>query len=698
MKLYIIHILNILIVLHILIKICYLPKLYNMMRNVRRSAVKKEYLRTKKACANDGMRQRMILCASLGRSDRDLFDILDKRNIDCVKEYPVIGCELRNPDNTVAVETATVPIFRITNGRSINNLGNEFCLPITGPDAFLDTYSNFTHWLLSRNVHAEICGRTLVPSSSVNTVSDIQMFELYSQALVTSLGDFFASGKERDAENVWLMCREIYIRLQNTKSTLTIDQLLEKQQKFVLLTRDRDSSLSCAREYNQMISSMTPFDYYWCLYQTMVTNPEVVTKSHMMHLDTFLFGLMTQLENTVIGVSWDGISDSFLRMVFERAITKMPAISTSAIAEYVDIEPLTQKLHEHSGVNVERTLRYWTFIVESMRNVILGKTLTVNDFRKQLHIVRDNVNEQVGITQACLTICPDTARYLDDSRIAEFIITVLRRSMTSTSGQSTTVLITSLFTSHSDIPTLTDIVEKNRQELRDVRRRAEEASARISSDTSSSNDAAIKTMIDMLEEAHCSTEHLLHSGNSWRYKEKLAHLSREGSERSTEILKTLINLGATVAPPLLSVENATTLVRRASLEGTAVSEYFMSGLSDADKKKLRDRRNVPKARPYEFLRKMLQQGPSTDIERFGESCACSTFVTFEIARELARVRVETISCDIISMELECVICMDTCDVSGFVALHNDKRHMVCRDCYTTLMDRNANCPMCRHAL
>ncbi|CAF3801204.1 unnamed protein product [Rotaria sp. Silwood1] len=130
-------------------------------------------------------------------------------------------------------------------------------------------------------------------------------------------------------------------------------------------------------------------------------------------------GLLTQTDYCD-GVTLDGICDHFLRMILERSMKFVPKLNVN---NYVNKDELVQYLHENAGDRVQSTLRYWSFMIQVMRQLILDREYSLNQFQQILKLIKDQNLQMNGLLPFCFEINSECEKYLNDSILAEYILT-----------------------------------------------------------------------------------------------------------------------------------------------------------------------------------------------------------------------------------------------------------------------------------
>lgn len=660
----------------------------------------------------------------LERKYLDSFKLADGRTETDV--YLVYACSLDYKSGRTCLETDTPPRLVVQDIIGLDKLKTGpndsiwFFLPAVVLDkpTWRETFPKFEQWALasSRYPRVDESTKTVQPDvnspSGVREISELDTLEMYFAALFATLSEFFAKGDLKYAENSWKLVWTLNTLLRRSapEGEPNITELLTQTEKFKTLILNRDRTVNDAVEYRRFINGLKPAHYYWMLYQLMLECPEVVHKSHLSNLDTFILGLMTQPALKSIGCTLPGIEDSLLRMILERS---MKWIGKQNLADFVERDPLVECLHKNAGRSVESTLRYWSFMVETIRSVLLVRPFARNEFVAQIQVVRNNMLLLKGITPFCLSICPDADKYLNDAVLAEFILAA------SQADKKFTVLATSILSSRTSTPLLDDVLSKNIERVQKFQEELKAPPVSVipaaaNSSTSSTEPAAsteppVTSWCDFLSEAGCSPQQAneVHSAGRYNtYKKWIIKLAHRGDEFSLRCLQQLLNEGSKVYPSLIGDRRATTLVLRASRPGSAVERHYSTNIHPKHIENLRRHlpeghvgmmlrdinRDLSKAAPVTKGAPRSKEAPEERPSDFDASPI--EFVKFELAREMIREVRQKIASEIATVLHECFICFEEVSGNKMVVLHGDPRHSVCVTCRGSL----TSCPFCRAEL
>ena len=305
--------------------------LSKMFANTRRSAANRvESQQGNYASPTAGADARRAMLDRLTPSQKrhlEVFKLSDGRTETDV--YPAYACTIDYKAGRVAIETDTPPRLVVQSLVGIDQIPPEsFLIPLSviDDDEWQKSLPQFSHWMLgaTRFPLLDESGRTVRPNlrpdgNRFKMVSPLDELEVYFAALFGTLSEFFGTGEVKYAENSWKLLWTINKVVQRVSppKNQNITELLEKTERFKALIMSRDKSVEDAVRYRNFVNQLDPSHYYWMLYQLMLESPEIVHKSHLSNLDTFVFGLITQPSLGEVGCTLKGIEDGLLRMILE---------------------------------------------------------------------------------------------------------------------------------------------------------------------------------------------------------------------------------------------------------------------------------------------------------------------------------------------------------------------------------------------
>lgn len=667
-----------------------------MYTNTRRAATNRlQTAHVTNASALTGAEQRKALLISLTPQQQkqlEQFKLSDGRTETDV--YAAYACSLDYKSARVALETDTPPRLIVQDLFGLDKVGkSNFFLPAHVIDDvnWRSTFVRFERWCFSSNRYPVLDETEKIAYSSVNAdakeISELDMLEMYFAALFATLGEYFAKDDIKYAVNAWKLSHTLnyYLKQLAPKEQPSVTQLLTDTEKLKKLILNRDKSVNDAVEYRQFINTLKPACYYWMLYNLMLECPEVVHKSHLSNLDTFILGLMTQPILGNIGCTLSGIEDSLLRMILERS---MKWIAKQNLAEFVEKDAAVEFLHRHAGRSVESALRYWSFMVDTIRNLFLVRSFTQNEFVARLQVIRNHKMQLRGITPLCLSICPDAEKYLSDDVLAEFILAC------SQADKKFTVLLTSILSSSTGTPMLNDILKKNIQRVQKLQDEIYQPAV----EPANVENTPVTAWTDFLAEVNYtkSNAKAVHSKGYMNYKRWIIKLAYRGDDFSLRCLQQLLNEGYQVDPPLLGPRKARNIALRAAKENSAVLKYFSVGIRQSEVQHIRS--VIPKDGVGTMLKdinrdisKITNDVKDTEKQPDDFDASPIEFVKFELARDIVHQVHSKMQSELDAIICECYICYEEVASHKMVVLHGDTRHSVCETCRIPLK----SCPFCR---
>ena len=661
------------------------------LKNNRRGALESartKVVQSRQASPDSGYEIRGRLYRDLSQFNKRLLEEFSSNKI--TEQNQCMVCELNISPNSanIAINTDTFPRGAVTGiiGLSKIDRNNKFYLPvnIVPTKEWTESLLKFDQWLYCRVKYLteDKYNKSIKPNNNIMIVSEYEFYEMYTTTLATTLGEYYRTGDTNLAKMCWLLIWNIHNKFV-TPTRFNLDDLLMKVDQLEQLILKRDESIESAKAYKTFINACKVQEYYWLLFNLMMRNQEIVHKSHLMNLDTFIFGLlsqsyMTDTNGNNIGVTFNGIDDNILRMIIERS---MHTIKATNIMNIMTMPDLVTHLHQNAGINVENSLKYWTFMTETYKILLAEKCFSVNGFITKLNIIKDNINSMNGILPFCFTICPPSVKYLTNESIAEFILTCVLNN-TSKKVLSTSLMVSSS-TTYSN---LSSVLEKNNA-------RAEEIQRNLSSSSNISKDID-KVWYDFLSNTNSTTcPYLLHSKpvEIANFKLLLVKYAKSGTEDDLHILRGIIDKASNVNSPIIGLKRARNIILLFAPVDSAVFNYYGGNINEISNNGISMRKS------YQVIRDALQQldrSKTHEMYRTTESIVKIEFISFELACEIRTKTYISIQDGLASIKMECPICMEDIEQRDIIALHDDERHFVCRTCRPQLHD----CPFCRRSI
>jgi hypothetical protein len=276
-----------------------------------------------------------------------------------------------------AVEADVSPVCKVTSmGCWSRDARSKGALPLHMFDPsdqtqdvrdFLSTYPNLWDWIYTRvrYPHLDRSTNLLEPGRGgiLRNVKGIGKFEVFVGTLYGTINDFYQTGNTTSLKYALWLLRSMRIQLKmdefEAKSQV---ELLEDAEKLEVLIRNRDESIGDAKKFIEFKESLHPAHYFYCLYNCAFSH----NRSDQAGLHNFLFGLLTQHLMGENGVTAEGLSDHFLRMVIERESKFVPNINVS---ECRSMDEIIQKVHQRIGRKVVENIAEWGFMIEFVKCV-----------------------------------------------------------------------------------------------------------------------------------------------------------------------------------------------------------------------------------------------------------------------------------------------------------------------------------------
>jgi hypothetical protein len=726
------------------------------LANVRRAAANAvPSVSTSTASPSQGAEERKALIPNLNAIDKTMLDLcvdsrLNKKESD---EYFGIALQLTKFARG-ALESDSASFLEPCNFSTLQNAHNagQFFLPlfVVQESNWVKTFPSFFNVCISRCRYPSVDSndaKLVVPGTTIKAIHDLDILEVYFGAFINGLGVLYGrrseSKEDRDIRSnmskmLWALLRTVrYIlqfKMKNVRKTpVQFDRLVDELHGLIL---NRDSSIYSARAYKDRIAELHPADYFAALYHLMILHPEDVHKSALPKLDIILMGLLTQqvwfiktkattttttvsegdekkqdsiaqVASSTGAVQLEGICDHFLRMILERSTKDIPC---SNYDDFTELSSLVQAVHERAGHKLEGALRYWSFIIQTLRLVVLQPNfIQLESFENLLSTISEQVWEMKGLLPFCFTIYPDSTRYLQDETMAEYLVSAIQ------ADRKLTVFNTSMLGSKTECVQLLNILRKNEarivelQQKMDVeRKKMEEEETKMkdiaaeASDTNNNNASAewsCAPIVSRYKESARSNEYKEMAqtvatralrGNADDIKVIEALAAAAGSGVNTYTSKTVYLLAARLCNPESELYNHLVEHYGSQVNMNYVrSEYGRSYKGDL----VRDlTKRVIRKDEMETDELHVKQ-----MEEKKEAVNPIEYVKFERARAIATRNAQILSQKIEKeVQLECPICNEMRSQSSIVSLHGEVLHTMCQQCVNSLVD--PICPYCRAKL
>lgn len=698
-----------------------------MYANNRRSAVSKvTKFNTKEESPKHGHEIREAMMSRLTDNEKKLLELFKTNDGRTEKDVSTVFRCVAEPGR-FAVETDTPPTLVAEEIIGLDKMvaTQEFALPViaVADPGWRATFAKFDPWLFSRTRYPLLAEdkKTVQPMHNTRIftqVNEIDTIETYFAAIIGTVMQFYRTGSRKYAEMTWKLIHTAIYYMGSSIKEIDISVLIKKKQQLADHIRTRDESLQAASAYKAFLDTCRPAEYYWMLYNLMVESPESVHRSCLTKMEFVLFGLMTQtLLGEQLGCTVQGIEEVMLRMMLERTMKKTPKIGKQ-LDDYVAREELVAFIHKQAGTNVQNSLRYWSFLKETVK-LVLDRQYSMGDFVSRLEMVKTEIYKLKGVTAFCLTLAPACEKYLTDEVLAEFILRAGK------ADKKFTTLQTSILVANSRATGLDEIIARNVERTQNLHKSAADEKKQLvdaKSDLKNEEapiEVADTTFADFLVTCNIAGHpNLICSNGNWsRYRQLLVRLALQGGKDAVRRLQSTIDEAQKGTPTPLCPRRSFNLIIRVAHADSEVLKHFSTQVSQPTQVRataghvtghlgtlIKDaRRDIslmppPAPRPpkrslsvasvdAQFDEDDLQA--RADLEN--QIAAPIEFLKFELARQLVS-EVQAVLQSRRSSLLECPICYD--QAQQLQALHGDRRHGVCNSCKSKL----DLCPFCREQL
>mmetsp|Transcript_4758 Transcript_4758/g.17849 ORF Transcript_4758/g.17849 Transcript_4758/m.17849 type:complete len:690 (-) Transcript_4758:62-2131(-) len=644
--------------------------------------------------------------------DKEVFN--KKSSIDNYLCFQILPA---NPSShRIAIETDTAARCFVVSVIPLKTAGPScpLTLPYYVVPQFVQHYPNFQGSLLSRvrylNYASDFDRSTHRAGPNNKVTSDLDLFETYVQLLHGTMDKFWSDPTDEHAHNIWRVARTLQFMVASIKEKEGVSDIADDVQRnydrVLKLIEKRDTSSIDAQKYREGVHNMPLFSYYYILYQAMLLDCKVMHKSNFVQSDLMLGGLfLMNMLNKDEAVTYEGIEDSFLRILYERAVH---CFQKKSFAEFVDKDSLIRFLHEECASRFHGFLKFNAFFVEVYRRIFTQQpfykseigdtdsdTFSMRQMALSLKQIRRYVKGLNGINVISHFISPTSTSYLTDENIAEYIINSCEMAK---SDRKYSVLSTAMFTSSTNNSSiLLECLERNLRAVQKAQDDLQEAAERIQIYTTAQNSDELPRFMKIFSQS--LAKHTASLEEALRFKNELIAFVQSDNEKAPYILdRLLLDIHNTKMKPL-GVKKVIRTVQHFSKEGGHIHQWLVEAHNHKSKGGLPFTRKDLKHNQHVFgmskeqvstqLDDVLEDRESMNIQQ--EVC---TFEKFESALERHMATVKEYQEFLTHViQDECPICFEE---KNLVALHGDKRHSICTPCHEKLRQRV--CPMCREPL
>jgi hypothetical protein len=308
-------------------------------------------------------------------------------------------------------------------------------------------------------------------SPSVNAVTANQVVHLHITLLEHVLRSIIA---DSDADHNTHIFSCLLRSLRNTPAAADNRKTPVDADEVARLLRTRDSCRADAERFEKIFREAAPLDWAMAVAELSIIAPETLAPA------AYQNALMNIVFSTLVkgnALSLDNMSEAVLRMVMDRAMRNMPAVT--GLNTVTSEDKLVEMLHEGasrssgSAPSFIATVRNLACIIMTVRylHTRLPALPCADDFKRRIADIRDTVKE-AQLTELCMYLCPDL-------RIIGFtdadLAAILLGAVQSPEGAKRAFLDMTSFVSSSQnrVSNIHALVQKNR----DARTRSAAASS-----------------------------------------------------------------------------------------------------------------------------------------------------------------------------------------------------------------------------
>lgn len=609
-------------------------------------------------------------------------------------------CEPCNKNShSVAIETNTAIDMRVVGIGYSDKKDNQFILqcfcdiPDVSDmnDKYNKSYGQYFASCVSavRSIEYGDDRKTYKVGSYRNAVSKMEIIETYFALLHGTIKHYYETRDFEDVKMIWLILSSIrYIaRSYIDKSVNYANESYKVYDRFVTMFKTRDDSLYNATEFKSFVDNLSPIVYYYCLYNAMISEHDIVHKSSIGNGTSLLNGLILM---HMVGdiVTIDGIDDSFLRILYERSTS---CFSTHNMKEFLVVDDLVRYLHENAMSRFMKYMRYNMFFVLLYRDIFTRDNITCNQFMNMINYHRNFVGEINSIVEASLIVAPNCERYLSNENIAEFVASAI----VNIGNAKFKLLTTKMFDSRNiNSGELHKIIRSNIERVQNVQKQLEQSSA-VAAQFNGTNFNA-KQMYEQFVAGERLKEHNIFNPRSvFNFKIILRQIICNDSLDDIEKIKEIIKFMNFECKPLyIGSRTIMKLVRFCCIrDGTFNNWLNGQGVQVIDRSSVFGRHGQDMANAVAVPTTTIVQMISDINDDIDNDVVCVHYEPFEssLTRNIERMKQYLKNIGAIKRG-ECSICFNN---RPMVPLHGDVRHAVCIDCKKRITDE---CPFCRFKL
>jgi hypothetical protein len=596
----------------------------------------------------------------------------------------------------VAIETGTPVRMRAIRISFYENIGDNMFLPCyIGSDEFVKTYNDYIDWSVSKIVNISYGNNRneFKIGNGDTVVSNNDVYNVYISLLHGTIQHYYQTNSDEDIEMIWLIVNTIRHILKKYVDHYIdyVSQSYTVMERFTQLFKNRDDSISAAKEFNMFVSSLHPCVYNFCLFVSMVAEHDIVHKSSVVDTSSLLGGLFA-MHSIGDCVSIDGIDDPYLRVLYERSNF---CFNQHNLNRFLDIDQLVQYLHENASGKFVNYLKYNAFFVMLYRNVFMNNDITYPQFIKLIKENKNFVSEIRNGVEASVVIAPNCNRYLSNENFAEFVV----RTIQNCGNSKFKILTTNMFNSRTETPELVRIVQTNHQRVRRIQEQSNMSAVSATNDVNPTND--VHPIID--DFARKCTGNVLSPVNMHKFKMIIFHIVRTDTHDAIEKLNNIIKYfdqdqqknNTRLHYFYICRRTIMKIIRYCCIRNGIIHNWLNKQCFDTinncsvfgknHNDDIANIVNLSDERINELEHKIKE------YDNIEQECVV-LYEAFESSLNRCNQRMKQYLKNIGAIFGECPICFNN---RQMVALHGDTRHSICVDCKKKISNE---CPFCRCTL
>ena len=424
---------------------------------VRDAAVKGTLQKTKSALPTDGREERDAIYNSgvLPDLEREMIDFLTSNGIDVRKSQCVLYGEIDKDKLRISTEMGTVPTLENVRSGTLNHYddrNNKFFVLIRLIPSFDCTYGDFHNFLFSQIFNSK---DPLNRTKETRSVTEYQKFEFFVLSLSRTIDMSIRSDIPMDYFPLYCLLVELCRFRTDEELIPNPDPNLSR-----FIKGNRVDPV-CAKELVEQKTKLGPVQFFLDYIVNLMTDIEAGHSAFTFNLDALLMSILA-LKGFI---SFKGVEQIFVRLIFERTLKNVNPISISELNQFLEMDDLVRFVHEKVGQKFERKLKYWAVRVEIVRqfSTIDISKITPQRFASIMKLIYEQVDELSGVNSFISFISPSSHMYLSDMIVAELLLNASQKST------KNMVLATEIFVAHiPSCPLLEKFISDNKAKKLDV--------------------------------------------------------------------------------------------------------------------------------------------------------------------------------------------------------------------------------------